>query len=72
MNQSALGETMPAEADSQSSNLGASNVQPVVLVVDDQQANVRMVGALLARAGYKVLPALSGAEGLETGDRPRR
>ena len=66
MNDSVLGEPMPAEADSQSSNLGATKAQPVVLVVDDQQANVRMVGALLTRAGYTVLPALSGAEGLET------
>jgi two-component system sensor histidine kinase/response regulator len=38
---------------------------PVVLVIDDQQANVRMVGALLARSGYHVLPALGGAEGLQ-------
>jgi CheY-like chemotaxis protein len=38
---------------------------PVVLVVDDQQANVRMVGALLTRSGYQVLPALGGQEGLE-------
>jgi signal transduction histidine kinase len=38
---------------------------PTVLVVDDQQANVRMVSSLLARSGYNVLPALGGAEGLE-------
>jgi signal transduction histidine kinase len=38
---------------------------PVVLVVDDQQANVRMVGALLARSGCQVLTALGGREGLE-------
>ncbi len=38
---------------------------PVVLVVDDQQANVRMVGALLARSGYQVLTAGGGAEGFE-------
>jgi signal transduction histidine kinase len=42
-----------------------ATVDPVVLVVDDQQANVRMVGALLTRSGYRVLPALSGVEGLE-------
>ena len=39
--------------------------QAVVLVIDDQQANVRMVGGLLSRSGYEVLPALGGAEGLE-------
>jgi len=38
---------------------------PTVLVVDDQQANVRMVSSLLARAGYTVLPALGGSEGLD-------
>jgi signal transduction histidine kinase len=38
---------------------------PIVLVVDDQQANVRMVGALLARSGCQVLTALGGLEGLE-------
>ena len=39
--------------------------QPTVLVVDDQHANVRMVTALLTHSGYRVLPALSGGEGLE-------
>ena len=38
---------------------------PVVLVVDDQQANVRMVGALLSRSGCQVLTALGGQDGLE-------
>ena len=50
-------------ADSQRNT--AATAQPVVLVIDDQQANVRMVGGLLNRAGYQVLPALSGGEGLE-------
>lgn len=56
---------MQAPADNQMADPAAPGGNPVVLVVDDQQANVRMVGALLARAGYQVLPALSGAEGLE-------
>ena len=43
----------------------AATAAPVVLVVDDQQANVRMVGALLARSGCQVLTALGGQEGLE-------
>jgi signal transduction histidine kinase len=57
-------QTLPAEAASEA---GSTTVpaQPVVLVIDDQQANVRMVGALLTRSGYQVLPALSGVEGLE-------
>ncbi|OGT57163.1 MAG: hypothetical protein A3E01_13960 [Gammaproteobacteria bacterium RIFCSPHIGHO2_12_FULL_63_22] len=56
---------MQAAADNQIADQASPGGQPVILVVDDQQANVRMVGALLARAGYQVLPALSGAEGLE-------
>jgi signal transduction histidine kinase len=48
-------------ADADSGAAGA----PLVLVIDDQQANVRMVGALLARSGYRVLTALGGAEGLQ-------
>ncbi len=65
MNPSALEKPMQAPADNQIGDPVSPGGQPVVLVVDDQQANVRMVGALLARAGYQVLPALSGAEGLE-------
>ncbi|WP_162140752.1 hybrid sensor histidine kinase/response regulator [Arenimonas oryziterrae] len=38
---------------------------PVVLVIDDQDANVRLVGQLLSRANYEVVPAMSGREGLE-------
>lgn len=35
-----------------------------ILVVDDQAANVRVVGALLGRKGYLVIPAHSGPEAL--------
>jgi signal transduction histidine kinase len=42
----------------------ASETGPLVLVIDDQEANLRMVGALLDRAGYRVLTAPSGEEGL--------
>ena len=42
----------------------ASDVGPLVLVIDDQEANLRMVGALLERAGYRVLTAPGGEEGL--------
>ena len=38
---------------------------PLVLVVDDEQTNVQVVGALLAEQGYDVLPATSGAQALE-------
>ena len=65
MNASAMEGTMPAELEDESASQLSLAAQPVVLVVDDQHANVRMVGALLARAGYRVLPAASGAEGLE-------
>ena len=32
----------------------------LVLVVDDQPANVRLVGTVLTDAGFDVIPALSG------------
>lgn len=35
-----------------------------VMVVDDQEANVRTVGALLSRAGFDVVPCFSGPEAL--------
>lgn len=35
-----------------------------ILVVDDQAANVRVVGTLLGRKGYTVIPAYSGPEAL--------
>ena len=35
-----------------------------ILVVDDQAANLRVVGALLQRQGYEVIPASSGDEAL--------
>jgi signal transduction histidine kinase len=56
--------TMPAivaEASQPTSGSG----QPSVLVVDDQAANLRMVCALLARAGFHAPAAGGGAEGLE-------
>jgi len=36
-----------------------------ILVVDDQPANLRVVGTLLQRHGYEVLPAASGAQALQ-------
>jgi CheY-like chemotaxis protein len=42
-------------------NTGSSGT---ILVVDDQAANVRVVGTLLGRKGYKVVPAHSGPEAL--------
>ena len=39
--------------------------QPLILVVDDQEPNQRVVGALLTRAGFDVVPAMSGPEALE-------
>lgn len=37
----------------------------VVMVVDDQEANVRTVGSLLSRAGFDVVPCFSGIEALD-------
>lgn len=36
----------------------------VVLVVDDQPANVRLVGTVLSEAGFDVMPAMSGEQAL--------
>lgn len=44
---------------------GVSGNMPVVLVIDDQEANISVVGQLLTRSGYDVIPALTGEEGLE-------
>lgn len=60
-----MDKTLPAGASPGANDDAPSPDAPVVLVIDDQQANVRMVGALLTRSGYRVLPALSGSEGLE-------
>jgi len=43
----------------------AASAPPTVLVIDDQAASVRIVGAMLAHSGFRVLPAHSGNEGLE-------
>ena len=37
----------------------------LVMIVDDQEPNVRAVGSLLARDGFDVAPCLSGGEALE-------
>ncbi len=37
---------------------------PVVLAVDDQEPNLRLVGAVLTGAGIEVVPALSGEQAL--------
>jgi signal transduction histidine kinase len=42
----------------------ASDHRQCVLVVDDQEANLRMVAALLTRWGYQPITALGGEEGL--------
>jgi signal transduction histidine kinase len=43
----------------------ASERGPCVLVIDDQEANLRMVSALLTRWGYHALTALGGEDGLK-------
>lgn len=37
---------------------------PLVLVIDDNNANLQLLGEVLDRAGYRVMPALSGRQGL--------
>ncbi|MEO8159847.1 MAG: hybrid sensor histidine kinase/response regulator [Arenimonas sp.] len=60
-----MDQTMPAQDGAVDAGAATAPALPIVLVVDDQQANVRMVGALLTRSGYQVLPAAGGVEGLE-------
>ena len=38
--------------------------KPLILVVDDQPANIQTLGALLVQAGYDVMPATSGEQAL--------
>lgn len=42
----------------------AASALPVVMVVDDQGANVQVLGQLLTHADYDVVPVLDGAEAL--------
>ena len=46
---------------------GKTRRAPLVLVVDDEPSNVRLMGDCLSAAGYEVLPATSGSEALELG-----
>src|SRR5688572_14392244 len=41
-----------------------SGRDPTVLVVDDQEPNLRLVGTVLTQAGYDVMPALTGEQAL--------
>lgn len=38
---------------------------PLVLVVDDQEANIQLMGKVLGAAGFDVMPALSGEQALQ-------
>lgn len=39
--------------------------EPAVLIVDDQEANIQLIGTLLTQAGYEVIPAMSAAQAME-------
>lgn len=41
-----------------------SHEKPVVLVVDDQERNIQVVGSTLVGAGYEIIPATSGEQAL--------
>lgn len=43
----------------------ATAAAPLVLVVDDQEPNVRLMGQVLTAAGFDVMPALSGEQALQ-------
>ncbi|MDP9140288.1 MAG: hybrid sensor histidine kinase/response regulator [Pseudomonadota bacterium] len=40
------------------------NKSPLVLVVDDQNTNLQLIGEVLDQAGYQVMPSLSGEQAL--------
>ncbi|SKA77261.1 His Kinase A (phospho-acceptor) domain-containing protein [Prosthecobacter debontii] len=42
-----------------------TTVRGVVLVVDDQMQNIQVVGTVLTREGYEVIPATSGVQALQ-------
>jgi two-component system sensor histidine kinase/response regulator len=42
-----------------------ANRDPVVLIVDDQEPNIRLLGTVLSNAGFDVVPALNGEAALE-------
>ena len=45
--------------------MNEKNQTPTVLVVDDQERNIQVVGATLAGAGYEVMAATTGQQALE-------
>jgi len=44
--------------------LSAPAREPLVLIVDDQPANIQLLGQMLSDAGYEVMPASSGEQAL--------
>ncbi|HYF37071.1 MAG TPA: hybrid sensor histidine kinase/response regulator [Prosthecobacter sp.] len=48
-----------------SQSLGTSTARGVVLVVDDQVKNIQIVGTILTKEGYEVIPATSGLQALQ-------
>lgn len=51
--------------DSSNSLSSDTTARGVVLVVDDQMQNIQVVGTVLTREGYEVIPATSGAQALQ-------
>lgn len=49
--------------------LSAAVALPVIMIVDDQAANVQVLGQLLTHAEYDVVPVLDGAEALALAER---
>ena len=48
-----------------SPSTNAGTARGVVLVVDDQVKNIQIVGTILTKEGYEVIPATSGAQALQ-------
>lgn len=43
----------------------SAGADPIILVVDDIQKNIQVVGGILSMAGFEVMPATSGAQAFE-------
>src|SRR6202789_4269470 len=66
MNSNAQPAIAPAEQNPAAPPALLDEVQPArILVVDDQPANIQIVGAVLGKLGHEIIPASNGATALK-------
>ena len=54
-----------SETEANGGNGTFAGREPLVLVVDDQEANIQLVGTVLTQAGFEVIPAMSARQALD-------